>query len=91
MCLGVPRARDLVHSLGTILLWGGGIPFSHPFLPPQPVARVVGKTFGSAWTATALTSVIFDQVFAYLFYIFYNLVYLAIFQLLRASSLTRFY
>jgi hypothetical protein len=47
------------------------------------MARVMGKTFRSAWIVTTLTGVTFDQVFAYLFY---NLVYLAIFQLLRVQQ-----
>jgi hypothetical protein len=64
MCLGVPRARDLVPPPGTVFLWGEGISL---LLPPPLMARVVGKTYWSAWIATTLTDVTFDKVFVYLF------------------------
>jgi hypothetical protein len=86
MCLGVPRARDLVPPLGTILPWGEGIPHSCLLLPLPPVARVMGKIFKSAQIVTTLTGVTLTSLL-----LFYNLVYLTIFQLLRAFSSIRFY
>lgn len=70
MCLGFPRTRDLVPPPGTILLWGEGIPFSCLLPPLPPVARVIGKTLGSAQIVTTLTGVTFDYVVAYLFYVY---------------------
>jgi hypothetical protein len=83
-----PHDQRPVPPPGAILLWGEGVPLSYLLPPVPPMTRVMGKTFGSSWIVTTLTGVAFDQVFACLCY---NLLYLAIFQLLRDSILTSFY
>jgi hypothetical protein len=82
MCLGISRARDKVPPQGTILS-GEGFSFSHLLLSLLPMATVVRKIFGSARVVTTLAIMTLTT------YIFYNLVYLVIFQLLRVSSLNK--
>jgi hypothetical protein len=72
LCVGVPRIRNLVPLLGTILLWGEGAPFSHLLLLLPPMARVVGKTFGSFRFATTLTGMTLTKSSLIYFITLYN-------------------
>jgi hypothetical protein len=57
MSPGIPRATDLVPPLGTTLLWEECVAFSSLLPPLTSMARVVGKTFGSARVVTTIAGV----------------------------------